>query len=83
MAEGGYHPEKKVQNPWEGKAGMEWKLPLEKAANNSEWKRLVRDRVTLEASALNRPEEKITEDNSRDVRKEVGIHYHYTFWDLW
>ena len=81
-AKAGYHPEKKVQNPWENKVALEWRLPLEKASSNSEWKRRVRDRVTLEASAETRPEERINEDN-RQVRKEVGIRYRYKFWDLW
>ncbi|MEO7427693.1 MAG: hypothetical protein ABI036_21095 [Fibrobacteria bacterium] len=81
-AKAGYHPEKKLQNPWESKAAMEWRPPLELASKNSEWKRRVRDRVTLEASAETRPEEKASEEN-RQVRKQVGIRYRYKFWDLW
>ncbi|MEO6096342.1 MAG: hypothetical protein ABIW76_11820, partial [Fibrobacteria bacterium] len=78
----GYHSEKKVQNPWESKISAEWRPPLEKASKNSKWKRRVRDRVTLEASAETRPEEKINEEN-RQVRKQVGIRYRFKFWDLW
>ncbi|MDB5106989.1 MAG: hypothetical protein JWP91_4678 [Fibrobacteres bacterium] len=81
-AKAGYHPEKKVQNPWENKVSAEWRPPLEKASKNSEWKRRVRDRVTVEASAETRPEEKINEEN-RQVRKQVGIRYRYKFWNLW
>jgi hypothetical protein len=81
-AKAGYHPEKKVQNPWENKVALEWRPPLEKASKSSEWKRRVRDRVTLEASAETRPEEKVNEEN-RQVRKQVGIRYRYKFWNLW
>jgi hypothetical protein len=81
-ASAGYHAEKKVQNPWENKASAEWRPPLEKASGNSEWKRRVRDRVTLEASVETRPEEKVKEEN-RQVRKQVGIRYRFKFWDLW
>ncbi|GEM_PF-2948502 len=78
----GYHSEKKLPSPWESKVSAEWRPPLEKASENSEWKRRVRDRVTLEASAETRPEEKVNEQN-RQVRKQVGIRYRYKFWDLW
>lgn len=81
-AKAGYHPEKKLPNPWENKVALEWRPPLEKASRSSEWKRRVRDRVTLEASAETRPEEKINEEN-RQVRKQVGIRYRYKFWNLW
>jgi hypothetical protein len=81
-AKAGYHPERKVQNPWENKVALEWRPPLEKASKNSEWKRRVRDRVTLEASAETRPEEKVNEQNLQ-VRKQVGIRYRYKFWNLW
>lgn len=81
-AKAGYHPEKKVQNPWENEVAMEWRPPLEKASKNSEWKRRVRDRVTLEASAGTRPDERVKEEN-RQVREQVGIRYRYKFWNLW
>lgn len=81
-AKAGYHPEKKLPNPWENKVALEWRPPLEKASKSSEWKRRVRDRVTLEASAETRPEEKINKEN-RQVRKQVGLRYRYKFWNLW
>lgn len=81
-AKAGYHPEKKEENPWENKVSAEWRPPLEKASKSSEWKRRVRDRVTLEASAETRPEEKVNEEN-REVRKQVGIRYRYKFWNFW
>ncbi len=82
-AKAGYHPEKKLPNPWENKIALEWRPPLEKVAKNSEWKRRVRDRVTLEASAETRPEERVGEAENTQVRKQVGVSYHYKFWDLW
>lgn len=82
-AKTGYHPEKKVPNPWENKVALEWRPPLEKVAHNSEWKKLVRDRVMLEVSAENRPEEKIVDNQEQQIRKQVGLRYHYKFWDLW
>jgi hypothetical protein len=42
----------------------------------------VRDRVTLEASAETRPEEKIKDEN-QDARMQVGVRYRYKFWNLW
>lgn len=83
MAKAGYHPEKKVLNPWENKVALEWRPPLEKVAKGSDWKRRVRDRVTLEASAETRPEEKLEEEEERQVRRQVGIRYRYQFWNLW
>lgn len=83
MAKAGYHPEKKVNNPWENKVAVEWRLPLERVAADSGWKRRVRDRVTLEASAETRPEEKLEEDEDREVRQQVGLRYRYKFWNLW
>ncbi|HKP95805.1 MAG TPA: hypothetical protein VJ385_08620 [Fibrobacteria bacterium] len=82
-AKAGYHPEKKAQNLWENKLAAEWRPPLEKASKSSEWKRRVRDRVTLEASVETRPDEKLNEQNRQDVRKQVGIRYRYKFWNLW
>lgn len=83
-AKAGYYPEKKVQNPWENKVALQWRPPLEKVATNSKWKRRVRDRVTLEASAETRQEDRVGEtDNKQQVRKQVGVSYHYKFWDLW
>ncbi len=82
-AKAGYHPEKKLANPWESRVALEWRPPLERVAHSSEWKRRVRDRVMLEASAENRPEEHIGETEKNQVRKQVGISYHYKFWDLW
>lgn len=81
-AKAGYHPEKKESNTWENKISMEWRPPLEKVATTSAWKRRVRDRVTLEASAETRPEEKVNEEN-KQARKQVGIRYRYKFWNLW
>ncbi len=82
-AKAGYRPEKKLANPWESRVALEWRPPLERVAHSSEWKRRVRDRVMLEASAENRPEEHIGETEKNEVRKQVGISYHYKFWDLW
>jgi hypothetical protein len=81
-ASAGYHPEKREENTWESKVGVQWRPPLEKASGNSEWKRRVRDRVTLEASAETRPEEKIKDEN-QDARMQVGVRYRYKFWNLW
>jgi hypothetical protein len=83
MAKAGYHPEKKLPNPWENRVALEWRPPLEKVARGSEWKRRLRDRVTLEASAETRPEEKLEEEKEREVRQQVGIRYRYKFWKLW
>jgi hypothetical protein len=83
-AEAGYRPEKKIANPWENKVALEWRPPLEKASRNAEWKKRVRDRVTLEALAETNPqEEKANEQNHEDVRAQVGIKYRYKFWKLW
>ena len=82
MAKAGYHPEKKVQNPWENRAALEWRPPVEKMAPDSSWKRRVRDRITLEASVETRPDEK-REEEGKQVRKQVGIRYRYKFWKLW
>jgi hypothetical protein len=80
----GYHQEKKLPNPWETMGAIEWRMPLEKLSKDSTWRRRVQDRITLEASAETRPEEKpLTEDQQQQVRKQVGIHYRYKFWDLW
>lgn len=82
-ASAGYHPEKREDNTtWESKVAVQWRPPLEKASENSEWKRRVRDRVTLEASAETRPEEKVTNEN-KDARMQVGLRYRYKFWKLW
>lgn len=81
-ARAGYHPEKKQPTTWENRVSLEWRPPLEKVSSDAGWKRRVRDRVTLEASAENRPEEKLNEQN-REVRKQVGIRYRYKFWNLW
>jgi hypothetical protein len=81
-ASAGYHPERREENTWESKVGVQWRPPLEKASGNSEWKRRVRDRVTLEASAETRPEEKIKNEN-QDARMQLGVRYRYKFWNLW
>lgn len=81
-ASAGYHPERREENTWESKVGVQWRPPLEKASGSTEWKRRVRDRVTLEASAETRPEEKIKNEN-KDARMQVGLRYRYKFWNLW
>jgi hypothetical protein len=81
-ASAGYHPEKREENTWESKVAVEWRPPLERASKNSEWKRRVRDRVTLEASAETRPEEKVL-NTDKDARMQVGVRYRYKFWNLW
>jgi hypothetical protein len=83
MAKAGYHPEKKENYPWENRVAAEWRVPLEKVAADSGWKRRVRDRVTLEASAETRPEDRLEEEQDRQVRQQVGIRYRYKFWNLW
>ena len=83
MASAGYHPEKKENYPWENRVAAEWRVPLEKVAADSGWKRRVRDRVTLEASAETRPEDRLEEEQERQVRQQVGIRYRYRFWNLW
>ncbi len=82
-AKAGYHPEKKLPNPWEDKVSLQWKPPLDRVATDSTWRKRVRDRVTLEASAESRPEEKVGAEQNTQVRKQVGVSYHYKFWDLW
>lgn len=83
MASAGYHPEKKESYPWENRVAAEWRVPLEKVAADSGWKRRVRDRITLEASAETRPEDRLEEEEDRQVRRQVGIRYRYRFWNLW
>ena len=82
-ANAGYHSERNVANPWESKVAVEWRPPLEKASKSSDWKRAVRDRVTLEASAETRPDEPGNVATHQEARKQVGIRYRYKFWNLW
>jgi hypothetical protein len=79
----GFHPEAEKSSPWENKGSLEWRPSLEKVAKNSTWKRRVRDRIMLVASVENRPEVKVGETENNQIRKQVGISYHYKFWDLW
>lgn len=78
----GYHPEVKLADPWEYKLALEYRPPLERLAKDSLWQTRFRDRVTLETSVETRPPE-VRDEEVRQVREQVGLRYHYRFWDLW
>jgi hypothetical protein len=82
-AKAGYHPESKLPSPWENGVSVEWRVPLEKVAADSGWKRRVRNRITLEASAETRPEERLSGEEEQDVEVKAGLRYRFRFWRLW
>ena len=79
----GYYPERKLANPWEGKLGIEYRPPLEELVSDSASREKIKDRWTVEASVETRPPDHLDVEEERQVRQQVGLRYHYRFWNWW
>ncbi len=79
----GYHPERKLADPWEYRLAAVYRIPLDKLAVDSVWQVRLKDRFTLETSVETRPPDVLSQEEGRQVREQAGLRYHYRFWGWW
>jgi hypothetical protein len=85
-AKSGYIPGAAVANPWEYEAGVVWRPPLEHLSRDSTWKERVKKRVKVQALGTSGSSEQTVaeqEEEQKELRGQLGINYHYEFWNLW
>ncbi|MFC1586115.1 translocation/assembly module TamB domain-containing protein [Fibrobacterota bacterium] len=81
-----YSREVSEATPSKYEAGVKWRPPLEDIHSNPAWKHRVKKRVEMEAMVRTGASQQTVieeEEQEKDVRGQLGITYHYEFWDIW
>jgi hypothetical protein len=79
-----YRPqETETANPWAYRMAVEWRPPLFRLVDDPDWKRRIKNNVSLDASIYSDTTGAEEQRKQQGARRRLGLNYAYDFWGSW